>query len=108
MKVTKEVSKLENSAVKLTATVAKEDVAAGYSKCIAKYAKSVQLPGFRKGHVPAKILEQKYGESLKQEVLADLIDECLNQIYAEEESKDNIKNMLCIWRFADCLGLCDK
>ncbi len=88
MKVTKEVSKLENSAVKLTATVAKEDVAAGYSKCIAKYAKSVQLPGFRKGHVPAKILEQKYGESLKQEVLADLIDECLNQIYAEEESKD--------------------
>ena len=88
MKVTKEISKLENSAVKLTATIAKEDVVSGYNKNISKYAKNVQLPGFRKGHVPVKLLEQKYGDSLKQEVLADLIDESLNQIFAEEESKD--------------------
>lgn len=88
MKVTKEISKLENSAVKLTATIAKEDVVSGYNKSISKYAKNVQLPGFRKGHVPVKVLEQKYGDSLKQEVLADLIDESLNQIFAEEESKD--------------------
>ena len=87
MKVTKEISKLENSAVKLTATIAKEDVVSGYNKNISKYAKNVQLPGFRKGHVPVKVLEQKYGDSLKQEVLADLIDESLNQIFAEEESK---------------------
>ena len=85
MKVTKEISKLENSAVKLTATIAKEDVVSGYNKNISKYAKNVQLPGFRKGHVPVKVLEQKYGDSLKQEVLADLIDESLNQIFAEEE-----------------------
>lgn len=88
MKVTKEISKLENSAVKLTATIAKEDVVSGYNKNISKYAKNVQLPGFRKGHVPVKVLEQKYGDYLKQEVLADLIDESLNQIFAEEESKD--------------------
>ena len=88
MKVTKEISKLENSAVKLTATIAKEDVVSGYNKNISKYAKNVQLPGFRKGHVPVKVLEQKYGDSLKQEVLADLNDESLNQIFAEEESKD--------------------
>lgn len=88
MKVTKEISKLENSAVKLTATIAKEDVVSGYNKNISKYAKNVQLPGFRKGHVPVKVLEHKYGDSLKQEVLADLIDESLNQIFAEEESKD--------------------
>lgn len=88
MKVTKEISKLENSAVKLTATIAKEDVVSGYNKNISKYAKNVQLPGFRKGHVPVKVLEQKYGDSLKQEVLADLIDESLNQIFAEEETKD--------------------
>ena len=88
MKVTKEVTKLENSAVKLTATIPKEEVAAGYSKNLAKYAKNVQLPGFRKGKVPPKVLEQKYGDSLKQEALADLIDESLNQIFAEEDAKD--------------------
>lgn len=88
MKVTKEVTKLDNSAVKLTATISKEEVVAGYNKNIAKYAKNVQLPGFRKGHVPPKVLEQKYGESLKAEVLGDLIDESLNQIFAEEDAKD--------------------
>ena len=88
MKVTKEVTKLDNSAVKLTATISKEEVAAGYSKNLAKYAKNVQIPGFRKGKVPPKVLEQKYGDSLKQEALADLIDESLNQIFAEEDAKD--------------------
>ena len=88
MKVSKEVTKLDNSAVKLTATIAKEEVAAGYSKNLAKYAKNVQLPGFRKGKVPPKVLESKYGDSLKQEALADIIDESLNQIFAEEDAKD--------------------
>ena len=88
MNVTKQVSKLENSAVKLTATIAKDDVVNGYNENLKKYAKNISLPGFRKGHVPVKVLEQKYGDSLKQEVLIDLIDESLNQIFAEEESKD--------------------
>ena len=88
MKFTKEITKLEHSAAKLTVTVAKEDVANGYKTTLGKYVKQVQIPGFRKGHVPVKVLEQKYGDSLKQEVLADLIDESLNQIFAEEESKD--------------------
>jgi trigger factor len=88
VKVTKEISRLENSAVKLTATISKEDVASGYSKSVAKYAKNVQIPGFRKGHVPAKVIEQKFGDVLKQDSIADLIDESLNQIFAEEESRD--------------------
>ena len=88
MNVTKQVSKLENSAVKLTATIAKDDVVNGYNENLKKYAKNISLPGFRKGHVPVKVLEQKYGDSLKQEVLIDLVDQSLNQIFAEEESKD--------------------
>ncbi|MBO4403846.1 MAG: trigger factor [Treponema sp.] len=88
MKVTKEVTRIEKSAVKLTATIAKEDVAEGYKKNLATYAKNLQIPGFRKGHVPAAILEQKYGESLKMEVCGDLIDASLNQIFNEEDAKD--------------------
>lgn len=88
MNVTKEITKIENSAVKLTATVSKEDVANGYKNHLNKFAKSIQLPGFRKGHVPVSVLEKKYGEALKQEILGDLIDESLNQIFNEEDSKD--------------------
>jgi len=88
VKVTKEITRIENSAVKLTATVAKADVKANYNSSIAKYAKNIQIPGFRKGHVPTAVLEQKYGESLKAEIIGDLIDQTLNDILNEEESKE--------------------
>ena len=88
MNVTKEITKIENSAVKLTATIAKADVAAGYNEALAKYAKNIQLPGFRKGHVPTATLERKYGESLKSEITGDLIDKALNEILDGEDAKD--------------------
>ncbi len=88
MKVTKEIKKIENSAVKVTATISKEDVEAGYKACMTKYAKNIQLPGFRKGHVPTSVLERKYGESLKAEITGDLIDQALNEIVSAEDAKD--------------------
>ena len=88
MNVTKEITQIENSAVKLKATIAKEDVAESYKKNIAKYAKNIQIPGFRKGHVPVKVLEQKYGESLKSEILAEIIDNTLNEILQSDDAKD--------------------
>ena len=88
MKVTKEIEKIEKSAVKLTATIAKEDVASGYKSNLAKYAKNIQLPGFRKGHVPTSVLERKYGEGLKQEIVGDLIDQALNEIFSAEDMKE--------------------
>ena len=88
MNVTKEIQKIENSAVKLTATIAQADVESGYKSEFAKYAKNIQLPGFRKGHVPTKIIEQKYGEALKQEIIGGLIDQALNEILQADDAKD--------------------
>ena len=59
MKVTKKIEKLENSSVKLTVTIGKADVAASYNEVVAKYAKNIQIPGFRKGKVPVSVLERK-------------------------------------------------
>ena len=88
MNVTKSITKIEKSAVKLTATIAKEDVVAGYNETLAKYAKNIQLPGFRKGHVPTATIERKYGESLKQEICGDLIDKSLNEILNGDDAKE--------------------
>ena len=63
MKLTKEFTNLEKSAVKLTVTIAKKDVEESYNSTVAKYVKSAQIPGFRKGHVPAAVLERKFMES---------------------------------------------
>lgn len=86
MKVTKEIKKLENSAVELTATISKEDVKAGYDEQLKNIAKNIQLPGFRKGHVPFKTIESKYGEALKAEIAGDLIDKALNELMNQEEN----------------------
>ncbi|MGN0716653.1 trigger factor [Treponema berlinense] len=89
MKFTKEITKLEHSAAKLTVTVAKEDVANGYKTTLGKYVKQVQIPGFRKGHVPASVLERKYGEQIKMEAAGDLIDSVLNEIFQDEKEISN-------------------
>ncbi|MDD7274607.1 MAG: trigger factor [Treponema sp.] len=87
MKVTKEITKLENSAVKLTVTIAKKDVAAEYNESIAKYAKNIQIPGFRKGKVPVSVLERKYGEMLKADAAAELIEKTLGEVFESIDEK---------------------
>ena len=84
MKLTKEFTKLEKSAVKLTVTIAKKDVEEGYNATISKYVKNAQIPGFRKGHVPASVLERKYGDSLKADTIGELIDSSLSEIFDKE------------------------
>lgn len=89
MKVTKEIEKLEHSAAKLTVTVAKKDVAESYNETLGKYTKQVQIPGFRRGHVPASVLERKYGDQIKMEAASDLIDKSLNEIFSDDKETEN-------------------
>ena len=89
MKVTKEIEKLEKSSVKLTVTVSKKDVADTYSDTLGQYVKQVQIPGFRKGHVPAKVLERKYGEQIRAEAIGEIIDKSLNEIFSDEKEAEN-------------------
>lgn len=84
MKLTTEFTSLEKSAVKLTVTIAKKDVKESYDAVLAKYTKNAQIPGFRKGHVPANVLERKYGEGIKADALSELIDKSLNEIFEKE------------------------
>ncbi len=84
MELKKEFTKLEKSAVKLTVTVAKADVEQSYNSTISKYVKNAQIPGFRKGHVPASVLERKYGDSLKADTISELIDKSLGEIFEKE------------------------
>ncbi len=84
MKITKEFTALEKSAVKLTVTIGKKDVEEAYNSTIAKYVKSAMIPGFRKGHVPTNVLVSKYGDALKADTLGDLIDRSFSEIFENE------------------------
>ncbi|MCR5494051.1 MAG: trigger factor [Treponema sp.] len=84
MKLTTEFTNLEKSAVKLTVTVSKKDVQESYNDIVSKYVKNAQIPGFRKGHVPANVLERKYGEAIKADAMSELIDKSLNEVFEKE------------------------
>ena len=42
---------------------------------VQKYQKLARLPGFRRGHVPATIIRQRFGEDLKSELVEALVPE---------------------------------
>ncbi len=85
MVVSKEISHLEHSAVKLSVTIGASDVRTQYDDLIQSYAKSVQIPGFRKGKVPREVLERKFGESLKGEAIGRIMEKSLQELFAAED-----------------------
>ena len=84
MTVNKEITRLEQSNVKLTLTIGKDDVRSEYDGMIAEYTKNIQLPGFRKGKVPKEVLERKFGDSLKQEALGRIVEKSVEEVFGDE------------------------
>jgi trigger factor len=82
--VSKEITRLDHSAVKLTFTVDKEDVRSQYDELVNNYIKTVQLPGFRKGKVPREVLERKFGDSLKDEALSSIFGKTVSEVFEDE------------------------
>jgi len=84
VEVTKEITPLEKSNVKLSITIPAEQVQSQYNEIIKKYAKNMQLPGFRKGKVPQNVLERKYGDVLKKEAMGKITEETISNIFKDE------------------------
>jgi trigger factor len=82
--VTKEIERLENSAVKLTLKVSKEDLHSEYDKIVNDYAKTIQIPGFRKGKVPRDILVRKFAEALRGETLTHVIEHAVTEAFEDQ------------------------
>jgi trigger factor len=82
--VSKEIVRLEHSAVKLTITVSKDDAVSQYNELIKEYLKSAVIPGFRKGKVPREVLERKYGAGLKEEALNKIANKALTDVFEDE------------------------
>ncbi len=58
---------------RVTITVAADSIEKAVKSELLKAAKNVRIDGFRKGHVPMSIVEQRYGASVRQDVLGDLM-----------------------------------
>ncbi|HDL6962966.1 TPA: trigger factor [Yersinia enterocolitica] len=58
---------------RVTITVAADSIEKAVKSELVKAAKNVRIDGFRKGHVPMNIVEQRYGASVRQDVLGSLM-----------------------------------
>src|SRR5690554_5369573 len=67
------VEKIENNVAKLEIQVSPEDFAKAMEKAYKKNVKRFNIPGFRKGKAPMKIIEVQYGEGVFYEDAFDFV-----------------------------------
>tara|TARA_B100000579_G_scaffold434901_1_gene456852 strand:- start:870 stop:2129 length:1260 start_codon:yes stop_codon:yes gene_type:complete len=54
-------------------------------KALKQYQRRLELPGFRKGKVPMRIVESRYGESIRNEVVGRMLPEFLQEAARAEQ-----------------------
>ena len=70
---------------RLSITIKSEDIKKAIDKELINTAKKVRIDGFRKGKVPLKIVEQRYGASILQDALSDLMQKNFIEAIVQEK-----------------------
>ncbi len=69
---------------RMTVTVPAERVQRAREAVISRIAQNVRLPGFRKGKLPSRIVEQRFGPAVDQETLDRIIQEAYREALEAE------------------------
>ncbi|WP_353114750.1 trigger factor [Microbacterium sp.] len=82
------VEKLSPTRVKLSITVTPEDLKSSIDHAYEHIAQDVQIPGFRKGKVPAPIIDQRIGRGA---VIEHAVNEGLDRFFREAAAEHNVR-----------------
>ena len=85
--MTSTFEKLSSNKVKLNFTVEPEKFEEGIKKAYQKMVKKINIPGFRRGKAPMKVIEAHYGESVFYE---DAFDAIFPEIYQQALTEHNV------------------
>jgi trigger factor len=88
-KMSLQVEKLEKNMAKLTIEASAEELGKAIESAYQKQKNKISIPGFRKGKVPRKMIEQMYGKGVFYE---DAANELIPEAYAKalEECEEEI------------------
>ena len=86
----KSCEKLEKSRVALTIEVGAEEFNAAVEKVYRKNKGVISLPGFRKGHVPGKIIDQRIGFAA---VAGEAVNDAVPELYSKALEEKKIRPM---------------
>ena len=84
------VRNLEPTKVKLTITVDQEEFDPYLDEARKNIAKEVNIPGFRKGHVPGKLVEQRFGFGA---VAGEAVNGAVPELYSKALEEKKIRPM---------------
>ncbi|MDA7749640.1 trigger factor [Litoricola sp.] len=70
-----------------TITIPTGDVETEFEAKLAETAKRLRIDGFRPGKVPAKVVRQRYGQAIRQEIVSDLMEKSLGEALSEHDVK---------------------
>ena len=84
------VDKLSPTRVKLTVEIPFADLKPYLDKAYKEIAQQVNIPGFRKGKVPAAVIDQRFGRGV---VLQEAINEALPEAYQKALAENEVRPM---------------
>ncbi len=73
----------------VTVTVPAADVKASYDKSLKNVSKKARIDGFRKGHIPTKILEEHFG----YQIITDAVDALINDTLFKALEENGVKSV---------------
>jgi len=78
------IETLEGLERRMTVQVPSDSVTLAVEKKLNDLRKTVKIDGFRPGKVPLKVVQQKYGEHVRQEVIGDVIQSSYHEAIVQE------------------------
>ncbi len=81
--ITRETIGLLND--KLTVTLTKDDYLKDFETSLKKYAKTANIPGFRKGMVPTGLVKKMYGQGVFSDEVLRKVEQEMNAYMAKEQ-----------------------
>ena len=79
------IENLEGLARKMTVHIPSERVSEAVEKKLKDLSKTVRIDGFRPGKVPLKVVQQKFGGHVRQEVIGDVIESSYQEALIQEK-----------------------
>jgi trigger factor len=79
------IETLDGLARRMTVQVPSERVSEAVEKKLKDLSKTVRIDGFRPGKVPLKVVQQKFGGHVRQEVIGDVIESSYQEALIQEK-----------------------
>lgn len=80
-----EVTEVAACRYKVAVTVPAKEVAGYFSKSYRDVSQQVQIKGFRRGHVPATVLQRRYGKEIAEDVTYKIFEETFTKALKDKE-----------------------